>query len=626
MCGINGLLQKKRIFDRERLRNIIHIMNDQIVHRGPDEEGIYADDNCAFGMRRLAIIDINGGSQPIWNENKDVLIVFNGEIYNYRELRKELIIKGHTFSTESDTETILHGYEEYGIEVLNKLDGMFSFAIYDIKCNKILIARDRIGEKPLYYYNSKDLFIFGSELKSLLDSGLINKSIDRIALSRYFQLTYIPAPKTIFEDVYKLPAGYYLVINGTNEPEIKQYWNLRADIEEKQISNYEECKKKLRYTLFDSVEKRMISDVPIGVFLSGGFDSSIIAGIMSNISSEPIDTFTVGFHDEQFDESELAALVAKKNNTRHHLIMLDWNNVLGDLDTLLCNIDEPFADSSLIATYAVSKLAKQYVTVVLTGDAGDELFAGYNKYLISYYSEIYNRFPRALRNKVIEPLICKLPSEKELTRKLKKVTMANNMDIYQQRKQMMMLGLKDDEICRLLGKEYIDDMSFIREQYEYLIHSDEQTRAQFVDLKIVLEGDMLAKVDRASMLASVETRVPMLSKDMVELAYRIPSTYKINRTKRKIILKDTFQDLLPKELFKAPKRGFGVPIGKWLKTELKDDLYRYAQYDFIVAQGLFNYEYIHNLISEHMNNTIDRYSELWAFYVFQNWYERTMNT
>lgn len=622
MCGINGLIQFDKVYSCTDMKSLVHRMNEQIIHRGPNSEGLFGDDNCALGMRRLSIIDLEDGDQPIWNEQKDKLIVFNGELYNFLDLRKELIAKGHIFSTNSDTEVVLHGYEEYGTEFFKRMEGMYAFCIYDIKSKEWTIVRDRIGEKPLYYYNSDKCFLFASELKSLLSTNLITKTIDKEALSIYFQLTYIPAPYSILKDVFKLPPASYMKIDPSGNVSINKYWTLSLSNDDC-FQDYEWCKNQLRELFFQSVEKRMISDVPIGAFLSGGFDSTIVVGTMSQISDKPINTFTIGFNEKEHDESELAALVAKKHNTNHRVLPLDWNEAVNNIQLILSNMDEPFADSSLIATYTVSKMAKEYVSVVLTGDSGDELFAGYNKYLISYYSDKYLKVPKIIRKGMIEPGAALLPSQSPLSRKINKVIGSAEMDIFEQRKYMMSLGFKPNELKLLLKNGVISEMDFIREQYNSL-NSEEQTRAQFVDLNTVLEGDMLTKVDRGSMLASLETRVPMLDRNVIELAFNMPAKFKINNKERKIILKDTFRDLIPDELFNAPKHGFSVPIARWLEVDLKDQLLKYADKEFIDEQGLFNYEYIQHVISEHLTHKKNRFSELWAFYVFQDWYHRTI--
>lgn len=624
MCGINGFIQFKKVYDHSRLYNIVHEMNKSIIHRGPDHEGIFSDDICSLGMRRLSIIDLKGGAQPIWNESHDKLIIFNGELYNYKVLKQNLLKKGHIFSTDSDTEVVLHGFESYGIEFIQKMEGMFAFAIYDVLEKKWILARDRIGEKPLYYWHSNEYFIFASELKSILSTGVVPKEIDREALSRYFQLTYIPAPKSIITNVCKLMPSTVMTIDAAGNEKFERYWNLDVDYDDDRYQDYDQCKILLREKLFKSVEQRMISDVPIGAFLSGGFDSTIIVGVMSQLSDRPVDTFTIGFKEKMYDESALAKVVADKNKSNHHVLTLSENDIFSDLDKILDNMDEPFADSSLIATYAVSKMTKQYVTVALTGDAGDELFAGYNKYLISYYGDLYQHIPKIIRKALIEPASKVLPSRSDLARKVKKVIGASDMDVYQKRKQLMSLGFKEEELKRLMPDKYVDPLEFIRCEYDFLKNRDEQIKAQYIDLKIVLEGDMLAKVDRASMLASLETRVPMLDSNIVELAFKMPTKFKINKTNRKIILKDTFRDLVPEEVFRAPKHGFGVPIENWLETVLKDKLYYYASPQFIRKQGLFSGRYINHMIDMHMEHKENRYSELWAFFVFQYWYDHTL--
>ncbi len=622
MCGINGIIQFNHKRTAGDLRNIVHDMNERIIHRGPDDEGLFADEFCSLGMRRLSIIDLAGGNQPIWNPDHTKVIVYNGEIYNFKVLREELIKAGYSFRTNSDTEVILLGYEEYGVEILNKLEGMFAFVIYDLNEKKWILARDRTGEKPLYYHIDPEKAIFASELKSITATGLVKKEIDTTALSQYFQLTYIPAPLTIFTGIRKLPPGHYMVIDADGGSEIKQYWHLNSEIDPS--IGYEEYKKKLREALISSVERRMISDVPIGAFLSGGFDSSIVVGIMSLLSPGKVNTFTVSFDDKIYDESKLAELVAKKNNTNHTVLKISEEEILGNIPDLLGNIDEPFADSSLIAVNAISKKAREYVKVVLTGDGGDELFAGYNKYLLPYYGNRYKKIPKFLRKGVIEKSLNLLPSKSYRVMGIRKVINACGLDEVEQIRYMMSLGFKPDELKELIPGIDTETMDFISEQYAFLSSADAQTRTQYVDVKTVLEGDMLPKVDRASMFASLETRVPMLDSKVIELAFDTPTEYKIKGKNRKIILKDTFRDLLPDELFRAPKHGFGVPVSDWLENSLKDQLLKYSDEEFLRSQGLFSADYIGKVIEQHMTHQIDRFSTLWSFYVFQNWYEREM--
>ena len=624
MCGINGYKQYESNLNKEQIANLINSMNDNIFHRGPDEEGVFIQDNIGLGMRRLSIIDLKTGRQPIFNENKSLVIVMNGEIYNYRSLREDLLAKGHKFSTQSDTEVALHCFEEYGYLSFNKLKGMFAIAIYDLAQDKIILARDRAGEKPLYYYKGSNIFLFASELKSIINTGIIGKNINKSALNQFLQLTYIPAPLTIFEDIYKLLPGHYMIVDKDSKMITEQYWDVRFS-EDGLIYDYDQCKKMLRETLFNAVEECMVSDVPIGAFLSGGIDSTTIVGIMSKISGKPVDTFTIGYKDKQHDESKKAKKVSEFHQTNHHLFNLEYNDALPELEKILSNIDEPFADSSLIPTYMISKLASQHVKTALTGDAGDELFGGYNKYLISFYSSRYKIIPRWFRNNLFEKAVYSLPDDKYLIRKIRKVIDNADKPLLEQRRNLMCLGFKDQELSSILKEEWVDSgsLDFI---YDYYLTQqeteDELAHAFYTDFKVVLEGDMLTKVDRASMLCSLETRTPMLHKDVIELAARIPSEYKISSRKTKIILKDTFEDIIPNELLTASKIGFVVPIAKWLRGELKADLVAELNRDLIIEQGLFNYKYVDRTLREHLTQKRNHFSKLWALYIFQKWHKR----
>ena len=620
MCGINGIVQFRKKWDRETLGSLVHRMNERIIYRGPDSEGLYSDDVCGVGMRRLSIIDVDGGSQPIWNEAKDICIVFNGEIYNFQTLRDDLIAKGHVFSTRTDTETILHGYEEYGCSVFDRLEGMYAIAIYDKPRRQWVLARDRFGEKPLYYYMTNETLIFGSELQSLLSTGEIPKEIDRAALSAYFQLTYIPAPLCIIHNVEKLPAAHYMVVTEDGSVRTECYWEL--DIEKRTDLSYETAKARLKELFTRSVASKMVSDVPLGAFLSGGLDSSTVVATMAGLSSSPVNTFTVGMDDPRTDESPLAAQVAARYHTKHTRLRMNWDEAISDIDTIFDHMGEPFADSSLIATHAISKQAGQFVKVVLTGDAGDELFAGYDKYLIQYYSNKYNALPGFVRGAVAGPGLALLPKDRGLYRKAKKVVSAAALLFPDQQKWLMSLGFKADEFKYLFSDNLPTGIQPVDELYAKNYNNiDMQKITQYVDLHVVLEGDMLAKVDRGSMLASVETRVPMLSRELVEFVFSLPSEWKISGKKKKIIFRDTFGDALPPDLLTAPKSGFGVPIGQWLRTELRTDLERYSSTSYLEAQGLFNAPYIQKIVSDHLSGRANYSSEIWAFYTFQRWLE-----
>ncbi|MCX7749874.1 MAG: asparagine synthase (glutamine-hydrolyzing) [Clostridia bacterium] len=621
MCGINGFINFVP-GSKEQNANLISRMNSLITYRGPDDEGVFISESAALGMRRLAIIDLCTGNQPIFNEDGTKVIVFNGEVYNFKDLRNELLDKGHRFKTNGDTETILHAYEEYGVKCLDKLNGMFAFAIYDIKENELFIARDRAGEKPLYYYKDDERLIFASELKSIIKVFNIKKEINQKALNQYFSFTYIPAPLTIFKGIYKLEAAAYILLKN-GEFHKANYWDIVPQ-ENGFIQDYETCKRKLRESLFWSVEEKMISDVPLGAFLSGGIDSSIIVGVMSKLSSKPVETFNIGFKIKDFDESGKAKVVAERNKTNHHIHYLDYDDTMDALETILGTFDEPFADSSSIPTYFVSKFAREHVTVVLTGDAGDELFGGYSKYLINYYSDIYNKIPGVIRKSILEKLVYKLPDKNSFTRKVRKVIENSSQETFSKRLALMQLGFKEGARADLLKQGLIDSSSndFVREVYDKYETFDELTKTLYTDFRIVLEGDMLVKVDRMSMLNSLETRVPLLDKNILELAFKIPPEFKIRGKEQKYILKDTFSDIIPKEVLKKGKQGFAVPIGEWFKGPLKESLLRVLSKEFIDQQGIFNYGFIKRLIEDHLNEKVNYAYPLWALYVFQNWYKK----
>lgn len=626
MCGINGIVCFSTKKKQTELESIIHEMNEKIKYRGPNHEGVYAEDGIALGMRRLSIQDLITGQQPIFNEDHSVLVVFNGEIYNFQELRDQLKKVGHLFHTTTDTEVIVHAYEEYGMDFLDKLDGMFAFAIFDKIRNHIVLARDRMGEKPCYYYQDEGFFLFGSELKSLMSTGLIAKEINKTALCQYLQLTYIPAPLSIFSNVYKLEPGHCLIIDLKGSVINQTYWNPKPDKNNHVAMDYEEAKVELQKIIMQSVKERMVSDVPIGAFLSGGIDSSSIVGVMSALLDQPLDTFTIGFTEKEYDERDRAKAIAEFNHTRHHEYVLNYEEAIPILDEILSHMDEPFADSSVLPTYFVSRFASEHVKVVLTGDAGDELFAGYSKYLIEYYAKRYKKVPKWIRKGVFEPIVYHMRDDKTITRKLKKVIENAEKDIFEQRKNLMCLGFKDFEMKELLEEEFSDKhaLDFIRNIYETPEQAEEMEKTQYTDLKVVLEGDMLAKVDRMSMLNSLETRTPLLSRKIVEFAMNLPVDYKIKGKQLKRILKDAMKDKLPPEFDKYPKSGFGVPVDYWFRNQLKEELKDLLGREKIEQQRIFRYDYVEKIMKEHISGKRNRKSELWALYVFQRWYEQTM--
>ena len=622
MCGINGYLQFEHKHDKDALNAIIHAMNEKIIHRGPDDEGQFVNEDIALGMRRLSIIDLDNGGQPIFNDDKSKLIVFNGEIYNYQSIRADLEVKGVKFTTHSDTEVILKSYEHYGEKCLDLFSGMFAFAIYDTQEKSLFIARDRAGEKPLYYYQGDHFFCFSSELKGI--ESHFEKVINKNALRTYFMLSYIPSPETIYQGVYKLEPGSYMKV-GESHKSIKKYWQFR--IKEESKTSLKEEKKKLRKILTDAVEETMISDVPIGAFLSGGIDSGIVTALMSKISKKPINTFTVSFTDRKYDESKLARRTAKKNQTNHYEIQMDFKSIIGDIDNIITQFDEPFADDSALGVYLISSHASNHVKVCLTGDGSDEIFAGYNKYLVLKYSYLYNSLPRFLQT-LISKISNKLPSKSVLRRKLSKVIETAHLTPQEQHINLMSMAFKSSELNDLF-KQYkretnssrIEDK--ITELYNHQQNEvSDLSKGLNVDFKYVLEGSMLTKVDRMAMMNSLETRSPFLNTKLLNYLMSLPSELKLKRLKGKLLLRKTFKELLDKKVHKGTKRGFSIPISEWFQSDLYEEFVQLTREEFIRKQNLFNYKYLESLLLNHTNGIIDNGRKLWSIYVFQKWYTK----
>lgn len=626
MCGINGFYDLKNKYSIDETYSLVHAMNERIIHRGPDHEGMYQHQNITMGMRRLSIIDLGTGNQPIYSNSKRYVIVFNGEVYNFQEIRNKLEAENYTFYTTSDTEVVVNAYEAYGEKSFDMLDGMYAFSIYDIITGELIIVRDRMGEKPLYYSTTdKGAFIYGSELKSLISSGVINKKIDKHALNIYLQLTYIPAPYCIFEGVCKLMPGHMLKINATGDIEDKIYWDIR-NISKNTHIDYETAKTKLYELAEKSVKERMVADVPLGAFLSGGIDSSTIVGLMTRASDRPVETYTIGFHEAEYDERARARLVAELNNTNHHEYVVDYKDALAVIDSIMENMDEPFADSSVIPTYYVSRFASGDVKVVLTGDAGDELFLGYDKYLIGYYDKLLHKLPEPIV-KICKKIAFSMPDKSTLSRKLRKVLGNYGKDILEQRIDLMSLGFKENDRQQLLKESYFDNQTtaFIKDRY-YSVKSDstELTHTQYTDISTVLEGDMLTKVDRMSMLNSLETRTPLLSRDIVEFAWSIPDEYKLNGKNKKCIMKDTFSSILPENFDKLPKSGFGVPLDDWFRNDLKSLMQRYLNREKIEKEGIFNWDFVEYVIRNHQSEKINYKFQIWTLLVFEKWIEEIL--
>ena len=619
MCGIAGIVDFN---GRAPTRSAIEQMTRQMIARGPDSEGYFLDEHAALGHRRLSIIDLASGDQPIFNEARDKVIILNGEIYNYRELREKLLAAGHRFGTQSDTEVILHGYEEWGLAVTEHLRGMFAFAIWDQAAGELFLARDRLGEKPLYYCQPQPgRLLFASELKGVRAALERTPAIDQDALCAYLALTYIPAPQTIFQDVHKLEQASVLRFSSSGLT-TKRYWDLlQLRQAATPLTDYREIQRQLRQLVEQAVESQLVADVPVGAFLSGGIDSSIVVGTMAKLSPRPVSTFTIGYREKEYDESKRAQAVADLYRPKHHCQYLCCDDALDFLEHIILNYDEPFADSSSLPTFFVSKLARSQVKVALTGDGGDELFGGYSKYLIYHYLSYYRRVPSLLRRRLFEPMVRFIPKA-GLRRQVSKVMHAARLrEPAELHLHLMELGIHHDELARLLAVPIAQAPIFDKIKGVYRSAAlDPLASSMFTDLSFILEGDMLTKVDRASMLNSLETRVPFLDKHLVEFSLRVPSTFKIRGRQTKFILKDTFAELLPPANLHQPKSGFGVPIGRWLAGPLREQLLRLTSREFVSEQGIFNYEDVRRRLDAHLSGHADNSFQLWTLFVFQLWH------
>jgi len=626
MCGINGIISR----NNDSLASQISRMNALIAHRGPDDSGVYIYENTvAFGMQRLSIIDIAHGKQPISNTDKSLVIVFNGEIYNFLQLKNILSDKGVQFNTSSDTEVVLKMYELFGEDAVKQLNGMFAFSIHNKKNKKIFIARDRVGEKPLYYTRHNDEIIWSSELKSIIQLKPELKNISKESLQLFLSLSYIPAPHTIYKDVFKLEPGCTMVIDVESlNITIKKYWDLEIP-NGKQLVDYGEARKQLKDLLFDSVEKRMIADVPVGVFLSGGVDSTIVSAVMSKVSDQKIKTFTIAYKNKRYDESDRARVVAKHIKSEHYECLLDYDEVIGNIDKVILNYDEPYADSSCLPTYFISQKTSAFVKVALTGDGGDEVFAGYNKYLLHTYGRIYQKIvPGFIKKNGIEKILNvfsgRSSDTKSLVTKARKMLESLGGDVVSNHVNIIQLGFNNEALVKLLNTE----SELVVKGLLYNIISSMPTnfesnlqKARYIDTKISLEGDLLVKVDRASMLSSLECRAPFLDHRIMEFSYGIPDNFLIKGRNKKRLLKDTFSSMLPDNFFSSPKAGFEVPIGQWLRNELKEEINQTLSKTNLASHSFFNWEYVETLITDHLSGKIDHSIKIWTLYCFQKWYK-----
>ncbi len=623
MCGICGFVYQNS--ERRTDPTDLDRMCAAINHRGPDDQGIYVHKNIALGMRRLSIIDLSSGAQPIYNESNDCVIVFNGEIYNYRSIRKELEKKGHCFKTLSDTETILHAYEEWGKKCVTHLNGMFAFAIWDQRNARLFLARDRLGIKPLYYYIDRDRLVFASELKSLLQIRDIPRRINLKALDTFLTFEYIPDSLSILQDIHKLPAAHTLEYK-EGRSTIERYWDVHYaayDWDERA------CVEKLRELLFDAVKIRLMSEVPLGAFLSGGLDSSSIVAMMSQVSNFQVKTFSIGFDDRTYNELPFARAIASHFGTDHYEEFLkpDISDLAEKLFTL---IDEPFGDFSVFPTFLVSEMARKHVTVVLSGDGGDELLAGYDTYVAQTLALRYQRLPWWMRKALIEPTINALPptdKKKGLINKSRRFVEGLRLPDHLQHVRWMIFLQEADK--DLLYKQHVRQQlegyrpyEFMEKKFARCSSSDPLDQQQYVDLTTYLVDDILVKVDRMSMATSLEARVPFLDHRLVEFAASIPSSLRLQKGQTKYILKKAMQGILPDQILSRGKEGFSIPIKNWIKEELNPLMNDALSTDRLEESGLFSVNTVHRMMKEHMTGKENHSHKLWALIVFQRWYRQ----
>lgn len=630
MCGITGIFAFNEI-GRFNLPNL-SLATEELAHRGPDHQNIYVDDFVGLGHRRLSILDLSSaGNQPMSAHDGRYQIIFNGEIFNFKELRQELTSAGISFKTDCDTEVLLQMLILYGEKALERLNGFFAFAFYDVQKQEMLLARDRYGIKPLYYFEDEDRFIFGSELKAILKFGL-EKKVDANALYTYLQLNYLPAPLSMVQGVKKLMPGTLALVKKKSVV-IKSWYNLAATFNHRFEGSYEQAKEKLAHLMHQSIKRRLVADVPLGTFLSGGVDSSIISALVAQ-KTEHLHTFSIGYKGHSFfDETEYANAVAKHIGSEHQVFQLSLDDLYGYLPKMLSQFSEPFADSSALPVYALSELTKQKVTVALSGDGADELFGGYNK-----HAALYRLWHPGLKEKLVGSmgfLWDLLPKSRNnplanTARQLSKFASASQLDYKEQVWLLASLqsarattDLLSDDILSTIDFEAFD---LWKEGILEHMTKPSLNQALQLDQQLVLQGDMLYKVDSMSMAHALEVRVPFLDHELVAFANSLPENFKVNGKMKKRILQDTFRNQLPAKIYNRPKHGFEVPLLNWLQNQLKPEINnKWLNEDFIESQGCFDPAGITKLKKQlFSSNPGDSHAHVWAIICFQDWWQRFM--
>lgn len=624
MCGIAGIVHADPCESIDS--TLVHRMCEAIIHRGPDDEGIFAKRNVGLGMRRLSIIDLAGGHQPIFSEDRSVSVVFNGEIYNFLDLRSQLESRGHVFKTQTDTEVIVHLYEEKGADCVNELRGMFAFALYDERNAQLLLARDHLGKKPLHYAYAKGRLLFGSEIKSILAVAPELAQIDHAALLEYLHFGYILDPNTAFTPIHKLPAGHILQFKA-GQLTTRMYWDLPREATYA-LSSEEECLDELESRLREAVRMRLIADVPLGAFLSGGADSSTVVAMMARTSSKPIQTFSVGFGQGDFDEAPYARLVAQRFSTEHHQLVLD-PDVVSTVDLFTRFTEEPFADHTALPLLLLCQLARQHITVALSGDGGDELFAGYDRYRILFERRGFERIPAGVRRAYREYVFPLLP------RKMYGRRYAYNVSLdWRERYIDGLAFVPSFERDRpLLSREFRAATRGVDPQQSMLAYfrggsgRDRLRDILYVDTKTYLGADILTYVDRISMATSLEMRSPLLDYPLVEWVTKLPSAWKLRGPDQKYILKKLAERLgVPREVLYRQKRGFTMPLVNWIRHELKEMICDVLLDPRTLGRGYFEPEAVRSLLDEHFRGRRNEPGRIWRLLILELWHRNFMES
>jgi asparagine synthase (glutamine-hydrolysing) len=622
MCGIAGVLYAD--FNRSISPELLTDMGNAIAHRGPDGEGTFRSGAIGLVHRRLAIIDLDGGRQPLSNEDESVHVVFNGEIYNYRELRQQLETRGHVFRTDSDTEVLVHLYEEHGTELCKHLRGMFAFAIWDARRRELLLARDHLGQKPLFIYRDHEKLIFASELKALLAHPNIDRSIDPAAIEDYLTFGFIPGQRSIFSRVSKLPAAHWVKISQADFRTFpNRYWQLSFDNENR--ASIDDWKQRIDSALHESVRAHLVADVPVGAFLSGGLDSSAIVAMMSGLRSDPVRTFSIGFNEQEFSELPFAREVAQHFGC-HHTEEIVTPEAARDLDDLVFLYDEPFADASALPTMAVSRLAAQHVKVVLSGDGGDELFGGYSRYAHDLReARIRNFIPAIVRSLVLKPMAAVWPKADWLPRPLRLKTLLQNVSSNPAEAYANTVSACRHTMRRsLLNQDFAKSLDAYRPEHSIISafhqgHRDSLSGMLSADTNILLPDDFLTKVDRASMGFGLEVRPPLIDWKLMELAASMPSEFKIRKGSKKWMLKQLFASRLPKDLVSRRKQGFEVPIDQWLRGPLRDQVRTHVLNPHGAIAAFVDVTFARQLFESHCRG-IGRHGQLlWSLLILARW-------